>query len=79
MFNLAIRDEDFCVQLFARDVTRVLDVVLPAILKEVSWITNLSIEIFPHPSKKPTPTHPAAHLWAPLRVTLLELSTVVLG
>ena len=66
------------IQFVESNAARVLDGVLPAIMKEVSGIPNVGIEEFANSSQKSSPTQPATNSRAPLYVALLVFLAVSL-
>ena len=76
--NFSIGHVVLCIQLVQGYVSWILDVVFPAIAKEVSGIPDIVVEVFLNASQEPPPTHPAANHRAPLNVVLLIFPTVLL-
>ena len=76
--NFSIGHVVLCIQLVQGYVSWILDVVFPAIAKEVSGIPDIAVEVFSNASQEPSPTHPAANHRAPLNMALLIFPTVLL-
>ncbi len=49
-FDFSIRDEILSVYLITRDKAWILDVILIAVTKEVTWVTIIAIKVFPNSS-----------------------------